>query len=167
MPSAGFVTSSFIESLDEVDDELIKQALKQDVFNEKFKLSLVELISKYSSNISTLPTPELFQELLNDLAFFVTFVKSSYLVDWMLKGISETDLTQFGVPEDIFQEYMNSLKPSGKDIALRLLPSYSCQESLRESEKRVFAYIKRLVSRLSKKDAAMFMRYATGFGKTR
>jgi len=33
MPSAGFVTFSFIESLDEVDDELIKQALKQNLFN--------------------------------------------------------------------------------------------------------------------------------------
>jgi len=161
LPSKSFVLKSFCDSLDDFDRSCIEKAQASLEFDDDLKLSLVNILSKH--HFTSLPSPETLSSILHDLSFFVSIVKPWYMLDWISRGINETHHQPLqGISEELFCKYMELMKPSGSDVALKLIPMYSDVDYLFIAEERVFGYLERFLKGASTEVCARFLKYVSG-----
>ena len=160
MPSSTMVRRSFLSCLSESDKSLVEKALNCQIFTNDFKLDIVNFLSKF--NWHGIPTPHDFSIAIEKLAKFVAFVQPHYILHYVRKGVKSFVNPIEGQSENVFNQYVASIKPSGSEVADKLNPSFSESIPLRSAEERCFQFLEEYVRGLKEEDAAMFVKYVSG-----
>ena len=150
-PSKEMLLKSFLECLSEYDSSTLKRALEMDIFDQEFKVKLIDLLSSYQ--IKGLPQPREFGVFLREIAKYELIIKPYFALSHLKRKFWPTG-------EQRFLQWLERLKPNGEKVSLILKTPEDID--LDPHVDRVFGFLKRFVAGLNQIRSKTFLRFVTG-----
>ena len=152
--------SSLLSCFSDTSKNLIGVCRLSSEFSAELKVSIANLLSKYS--FCTLPQPHEFEETIETLAAYVLHIQPFYVCWLIKKGAAQFSSPLSTIPEDVLDDLLRKLKPKGSDICECLHPVFSDNISLRTAEERSFSFLESFIEEMDFTSAAVFMKFVSG-----
>ncbi|XP_057293355.1 uncharacterized protein LOC130621984 [Hydractinia symbiolongicarpus] len=156
LPSKKSEKRDFVKSLGECDQQIIENASRATAFDATIINKLLDIFS--NNQLIQVPVADDFKDVLEKIAFFEIVCSPHFMTHQMASCDEMFD----DISEDIFLNYVESLRLKGQELVKILKASFSTNQSLYGREERVYGFVERYVSGLNQNMASKFTRFVSG-----